>query len=246
MKDKILSLFTNPSEMTPEQIVLNIGIAAVLGFFIFISYYISHRGTIYSKKFNASLVILAALTGTVMTVIGNNIALSLGMVGALSIVRFRTAIKDPMDLIFLFWSISIGIICGGGLSAIDTAFEYAPLGDRSFTIIEMRDKIGADVNALNAYSIVRLIPEYGIKTLVNSKVVGINDTGVEIEKLDGTRETVPADVIVAAFGRKPNMELADTIRYKYPTKTTVVGDCAKPGKCGNAIREGYYAAMEII
>lgn len=74
MKDKILSLFTNPSEMTPEQIVLNIGIAAVLGFFIFISYYISHRGTIYSKKFNASLVILAALTGTVMTVIGNNSA----------------------------------------------------------------------------------------------------------------------------------------------------------------------------
>ena len=138
------------------------------------------------------------------------------------------------------------VICGGGLSAIDTAFEYAPLGDRSFTIIEMRDKIGADVNALNAYSIVRLIPEYGIKTLVNSKVVGINDTGVEIEKLDGTRETVPADVIVAAFGRKPNMELADTMRYKYPTKTTVVGDCAKPGKCGNAIREGYYAAMEII
>ena len=107
--------FAGASEMTPEQIVLNIGIAAVLGFFIFISYYISHRGTIYSKKFNASLVILAALTGTVMTVIGNNIALSLGMVGALSIVRFRTAIKDPMDLIFLFWSISIGIICGAGL-----------------------------------------------------------------------------------------------------------------------------------
>ena len=118
MKDKILSLFTNPSEMTPEQIVLNIGIAAVLGFFIFISYYISHRGTIYSKKFNASLVILAALTGTVMTVIGNNIALSLGMVGALSIVRFRTAIKDPMDLLFLFWSIGTGIICGAGLYKI--------------------------------------------------------------------------------------------------------------------------------
>ena len=115
MKDKILSLFTNPSEMTPEQIVLNIGIAAVLGFFIFISYYISHRGTIYSKKFNASLVILAALTGTVMTVIGNNIALSLGMVGALSIVRFRTAIKEPMDIAFLFWSIAAGIVLAAGL-----------------------------------------------------------------------------------------------------------------------------------
>ena len=115
MKDKILSLFTNPSEMTPEQIVLNIGIAAVLGFFIFISYYISHRGTIYSKKFNASLVILAALTGTVMTVIGNNIALSLGMVGALSIVRFRTAIKDSRDTVYIFWSYCGHLLRGRGL-----------------------------------------------------------------------------------------------------------------------------------
>ena len=125
MKDKILSLFTNPSEMTPEQIVLNIGIAAVLGFFIFISYYISHRGTIYSKKFNASLVILAALTGTVMTVIGNNIALSLGMVGALSIVRFRTAIKDSRDTVYIFWSIIVGICCGVG--------DYLVAADRGKT-----------------------------------------------------------------------------------------------------------------
>ena len=127
MKDKILSLFTNPSEMTPEQIVLNIGIAAVLGFFIFISYYISHRGTIYSKKFNASLVILAALTGTVMTVIGNNIALSLGMVGALSIVRFRTAIKDSRDTVYIFWSIIVGICCGVGdylVAAVGSAVVF--------------------------------------------------------------------------------------------------------------------------
>ena len=114
MKDKILSLFANPSEMTLEQIVMNIGVAALLGFFIFISYAISHRGTIYSKKFNASLVILAELTGTVMTVIGNNIALSLGMVGALSIVRFRTAIKDSRDTVYIFWSIIVGICCGVG------------------------------------------------------------------------------------------------------------------------------------
>lgn len=138
------------------------------------------------------------------------------------------------------------VICGGGLSAIDTALEHAPGSSRKFTIIEMRDKIGADVNMLNAYSINRLIPEHGIKTMVNSKVVGITDEGVEIEKLDGSREIVPADVIVAAFGRKKNMELANAIRSKYPTKTTVVGDCQKPGKCGNAIREGYYAAMEIL
>ena len=93
---------------------MNIGVAALLGFFVFISYYISHRGTIYSKKFNASLVILTVLTGTVMTVIGNNIALSLGMVGALSIVRFRTAIKDSRDTVYIFWAIIIGICCGVG------------------------------------------------------------------------------------------------------------------------------------
>lgn len=102
MKEKILSIVTHPGDLTWEQITTNIAVAALLGFFIFISYYISHRGTIYSKKFNASLVILTALTGTVMTVIGNNIALSLGMVGALSIVRFRTAIKDSRDTVYIF------------------------------------------------------------------------------------------------------------------------------------------------
>ena len=114
MREKIFSLFTNPSDMTWEQILMNIGVAALLGFIVFISYYISHRGTIYSKKFNASLVILTVLTGTVMTVIGNNIALSLGMVGALSIVRFRTAIKDSRDTVYIFWAIIIGICCGVG------------------------------------------------------------------------------------------------------------------------------------
>ena len=138
------------------------------------------------------------------------------------------------------------VICGGGLSAIDTAFEHAQEGGRKFTIIEMRDTIGADVNYLNSYSINRLIPEYGIKTMTNSKVVGITDDGVEIEKLDGSREIIPADVIVAAFGRKKNLELANEVRNMYPMKTTVVGDCQKPGKCGTAIREGFYAAMEIL
>ncbi len=114
MREKIYSLFTNPSDMTWQQILMNIAVAAVLGMFIFISYAISHRGTIYSRKFNASLVILTVLTGTVMTVIGNNIALSLGMVGALSIVRFRTAIKDSRDTVYIFWAIIVGICCGVG------------------------------------------------------------------------------------------------------------------------------------
>lgn len=114
MKEQIFNLFSSTRDLTWDQILMNIAVAAALGFFIFISYSISHRGTIYSKKFNASLVILTILTATVMTVIGNNIALSLGMVGALSIVRFRTAIKDSRDTVYIFWTIIVGICCGVG------------------------------------------------------------------------------------------------------------------------------------
>ena len=114
MKDKLFALFETSGELQIGTVVLNISMAAVLGFLIFISYFITHRGTIYSKKFNASLVVLTVLTGTVMTVIGNNIALSLGMVGALSIVRFRTAIKDSRDTVYIFWTIIVGICCGVG------------------------------------------------------------------------------------------------------------------------------------
>lgn len=114
MKDKLYQIFSGSGDLTLQEIFANISIAAVLGFLIYISYAITHKGTIYSKKFNASLVVLTVLTGTVMTVIGNNIALSLGMVGALSIVRFRTAIKDSRDTIYLFWTIIVGICCGVG------------------------------------------------------------------------------------------------------------------------------------
>lgn len=114
MKESIYDLIRNQNELSWQQIAANVAASAILGLLIYISYYISHRGTIYSKKFNASLVVLTVLTGTVMTVIGNNIALSLGMVGALSIVRFRTAIKDVRDTVYIFWTIIAGICCGVG------------------------------------------------------------------------------------------------------------------------------------
>lgn len=114
MKQNLIQLLQDQGNMTAEQIVVRIAMTLLLGFFIFLSYAISHRGTIYSRKFNVSLVMLAVLTGTVMIVIGTNIALSLGMVGALSIVRFRTAVKDSRDTMYLFWAIVTGICCGVG------------------------------------------------------------------------------------------------------------------------------------
>lgn len=112
MKQQLFELLANQGDLSWQEIVLNVAVSMVIGMVIFASYAISHRGTIYSKKFNVSLVALTVLTTTVMTVIGNNIALSLGMVGALSIVRFRTAIKDSRDTIYIFWTIIAGICCG--------------------------------------------------------------------------------------------------------------------------------------
>ena len=118
MKNQIFNLIKDQSAMTWEQIMANILVSGILGLVIFVSYMISHKGTIYSKKFNVSLVVLTVLTSMVMTVIGNNVALSLGMVGALSIVRFRTAIKDSRDTVYIFWTIIAGICCGVGDFAV--------------------------------------------------------------------------------------------------------------------------------
>lgn len=88
--------------------------AFFLGLFIYYVYKKTFNGVIYSHSFNISLMVMTLTTALVIIGISQNVLLSLGMVGALSIVRFRTPIKDPMDLIFLFWSVAVGILCGAG------------------------------------------------------------------------------------------------------------------------------------
>lgn len=113
MKTTLLNyLLENSSVLTFEQVILNFATVIVLSFCIYISYKYSCSRIVYSARFNASLVMLAIITTLVMSCIGNNVALSLGMVGALSIVRFRTAIKDARDAAYIFWAIAVGICCG--------------------------------------------------------------------------------------------------------------------------------------
>ena len=90
----------------------------LIALYIFVVYRVMTRKTFYSKNFNISLAGISLITAGIILTIQSSIVVSLGMVGALSIVRFRTAIKDPMDLMFLFWSIAVGIICGVGLAEI--------------------------------------------------------------------------------------------------------------------------------
>lgn len=136
------------------------------------------------------------------------------------------------------------VICGGGLSACDTAIEYGAKGGRKFTIVEMLPQLASDVMVVNKISIDRLLNEYGVEQLTSTKVIGITDEGVEVEH-EGEKRVIPADVIVAAFGRGRSLELADAVQNEYPTKTVIIGDCMKPAKAGNAIREGFYAAMAL-
>lgn len=86
--------------------------------YIFLVYKKINKNSFYNRGFNLSLIGISVVTAAVILTIQSNIVVSLGMVGALSIVRFRTAIKDPMDLVFLFWAISVGIICGAGFAMI--------------------------------------------------------------------------------------------------------------------------------
>ena len=135
MKEQLYQLFQGTTGTpTVEDLLLRVGVSVVIGLAIFVSYWVSHAGTIYSQKFNINLITLTVLTATVMTVIGNNIALSLGMVGALSIVR---------DTTYIFWAIICGICCGVG------QFMAAAIGSAAvFVVLLILGRVRNDVRTL--------------------------------------------------------------------------------------------------
>ena len=113
-KKSFLEGFTS-MDITTAKIVATLFVSALLALYVFAIYRLVTRKVFYSKNFNISLAAMSIITAAIILAMQSNLVISLGMVGALSIVRFRTTIKDPMDLVFMFWSISIGIICGAGL-----------------------------------------------------------------------------------------------------------------------------------
>jgi len=100
------------AEFSLTDTVLAIGAAFLLGLFIFFIYKVTYQGVMYNRQFGISLVALSMIATLILIAVTSNVVLSLGMVGALSIVRFRTAIKDPLDIVFLFWAIGVGIVLG--------------------------------------------------------------------------------------------------------------------------------------
>ena len=119
------SFLQETGSLTTEIFMLSLLAAFLCAMIIYLVYRNFYKGVIYSNNFNILLVLTTIVTCFIVLVISSNVVLSLGMVGALSIVRFRTAVKDPLDVGFLFWSIAVGITCGAGLymiSVIGTVF----------------------------------------------------------------------------------------------------------------------------
>ena len=108
-KSKFLS---QVGSISPLDALITLGIAIAIGLVIFVVYKRTFSGVMYSSSFNMSLLLMVVITAVIIMTISSNVVLSLGMVGALSIIRFRTVIKDPVDIMYLFWAISMGIIVG--------------------------------------------------------------------------------------------------------------------------------------
>lgn len=109
------SFLENFNSISPLDMVLALVLAFGLGVFIFFVYKKTYSGVMYSSSFGVTLIALTMITTLVILAVTSNVVLSLGMVGALSIVRFRTAIKEPLDIAFLFWSIAAGIVLAAGM-----------------------------------------------------------------------------------------------------------------------------------
>ncbi len=122
-KDMIKTSVLNnlASDITFKRIVVVLAVSMLLGLYVFLIYRLAVNNEFYSKDFNRTLVLMSVTTAAIVLALQSNLVISLGMVGALSIVRYRTAIKSPIDLFFMFWSISIGIICGAGLYILAAA-----------------------------------------------------------------------------------------------------------------------------
>ena len=177
------SFLSNINAFSTVDVLLALGLSFVLGLFIFLIYKKTYSGVMYSDSFGVSLIAMSMITSLVIIAVTSNVVLSLGMVGALSIVRFRTAIKEPMDIAFLFWAIAVGIVLGAGLlplaiigsviiGIIIVVFSTRKIGDTPYILVVNCENEETENTAYE------LIKAEAKKSLLKSKAV--NKLGVEL------------------------------------------------------------------
>ena len=159
-KEEIFNYFyTNNTNLDVQSIILTLLGGLLIGAIIFITYKKSYKGVMYNERYNVSLIMTLLISVVIMQMISSNIVISLGMVGALSIVRFRTAIKDPRDTVFMFWAISEGLAVGSGnfklaivttlfISMITIAFTLLKYSSNKYLLIVIGDRDKLDNNKI--------------------------------------------------------------------------------------------------
>lgn len=180
-EESLFNIFRGLDTFSIESIIFSILVTTLLGLFIYFVYKKTFTGVLYSQNFNITIVMICIVTAIVMMLIRNNLALSLGMVGSLSIIRFRTAIKDPRDIGFLFWAIAIGLAAGTGqfvvviigsifISLILFIYNKAVFNEYSFLLI-------LKGTSLEAKEIAAILKEYGVSSKLRMKT--LNSTFME-------------------------------------------------------------------
>ncbi len=184
------------AQLPTSRILITLGITFVIAIYIYFVYRFITKSDFYFKNFNVSMAIISVVTAGIVLAMQSSIVISLGMVGALSIVRFRTAIKDPMDLLFLFWSIGVGIICGAGLFKVAIILSLVvTIGIVCLDLLPV--KMSTTIMIVNAENreleekIVDLIKENQVKYRIKSKTVTGNslDMIMEIKEKKGCNIT---------------------------------------------------------
>ena len=191
------SFLENVNAVSVFDMVLALLLAFGVGLFIFFVYKKTYAGVMYSSGFGVTLVALTMITTLVILAVTSNIVLSLGMVGALSIVRFRTAIKEPLDIAFLFWAIAAGIVLAAGLiplAVFGSVFigvillVFANRKDMTHPFIVVIDCDGHDSET----KALELLHAHTVRTSVKSKTArkGAVELNVEVRLKDGNTDFV--------------------------------------------------------
>lgn len=194
----------NTGDITAEHILFTILFTSIFAAYIFVVYRLITRKAFYNKNFNIALSANTVIIAAIIMTIQSSLVISLGMVGALSIVRYRTAIKDPLDLTFLFWSIAIGIICGAGFYGISVVLSIV-LTIGIFILNAIPIAKAPLLLIINANSDAKEDILKAIKT--NTKVYHLKSQTIERDRLDMIVEvrTQDGDALINNVGKLPGM-----------------------------------------
>ena len=204
------SLSTGNAEVTTATVIVTMLMSVVAGCLIYLVYRLFSKGVLYDRRFNITLPLMTVVSAMIILCVASNLAFSLGALGALSMIRFRTAVKDPVDLMYLFWSVAAGIAAGARLyyvvlygnlivAAAVILFTRLRWNERSYLLV-----VGCDTEALA--SVEALLDEY--KTTLRSKVCagGRIELTVELKSVGG------AD-LPERIGALPGVENASLVSY---------------------------------